>query len=137
MAKPSRICYATGLKMVCSWSRRPGLPLKEIRVCRASHPVPDERGIAGTLKILGAGRGRPTRSGDLPDLRRRLGSADRSLQGLGLAEQASRRRLLAYGATIIESIPSASTSPAPRQAAGAGGPSGQHVQPRSVGHGRR
>ena len=29
-----------------------GLPLKKIRVCEASHPVPDERGVKGTEEIL-------------------------------------------------------------------------------------
>ena len=29
-----------------------GLPLKKIKVCEASHPVPDERGVKGTEKIL-------------------------------------------------------------------------------------
>jgi hydroxypyruvate reductase len=29
-----------------------GLPLKKIRVCEASHPVPDERGVTGTEEIL-------------------------------------------------------------------------------------
>ncbi len=29
-----------------------GLPLKKIRVCEASHPVPDARGVAGTESIL-------------------------------------------------------------------------------------
>ncbi len=29
-----------------------GLPLKNIKICEASHPVPDERGVKGTGKIL-------------------------------------------------------------------------------------
>lgn len=29
-----------------------GLPLKKIKICEASHPVPDERGVAGTAEIL-------------------------------------------------------------------------------------
>src|SRR5512139_648279 len=29
-----------------------GLPLKKIRIREASHPVPDERGVAGTIEIL-------------------------------------------------------------------------------------
>jgi hydroxypyruvate reductase len=29
-----------------------GLPLKKIKVCEASHPVPDERGVKGTEEIL-------------------------------------------------------------------------------------
>ncbi|MGD8724314.1 MAG: glycerate-2-kinase family protein, partial [Desulfobacterales bacterium] len=29
-----------------------GLPLKKIKVCEASHPVPDARGVAGTEEIL-------------------------------------------------------------------------------------
>jgi len=29
-----------------------GLPLKKIKVCEASHPVPDERGVQGTEEIL-------------------------------------------------------------------------------------
>lgn len=29
-----------------------GLPLKKVRICEASHPVPDERGVRGTEEIL-------------------------------------------------------------------------------------
>jgi len=29
-----------------------GLPLKKVRICEASHPVPDERGVQGTEEIL-------------------------------------------------------------------------------------
>ncbi|MGW8302159.1 MAG: glycerate kinase type-2 family protein, partial [Desulfobacterales bacterium] len=29
-----------------------GLPLKKIKICEASHPVPDERGVQGTEEIL-------------------------------------------------------------------------------------
>ncbi len=81
-----------------------GLPLNKIRVQEASHPVPDERGVAGTLEILrllgGAGK---------RDLVICLISGGGSAlliapsEGLGLTDkQATTRSLLACGATIHE-----------------------------------
>ena len=81
-----------------------GLPLKKIRVYEASHPVPDERGVAGTLEILklleGAGR---------RDLVLCLMSGGGSAlliapaEGISLPDkQATTRSLLACGATIHE-----------------------------------
>jgi len=81
-----------------------GLPLKKIHVREASHPVPDERGVAGTLEILklldGAGR---------RDLVLCLISGGGSAlliapaEGITLPDkQATTRSLLACGATIHE-----------------------------------
>ena len=81
-----------------------GLPLKKIRIQEASHPVPDERGVAGTLEILkllnGAGEG---------DLIICLISGGASAlliapsEGISLADkQATTKNLLACGATIHE-----------------------------------
>jgi hydroxypyruvate reductase len=81
-----------------------GLPLKKIRIQEASHPVPDERGVAGTLEILkllqGAGEH------DLViDLISGGGSAllIAPSEGISLADkQATTKDLLACGATIHE-----------------------------------
>ena len=81
-----------------------GLPLKKIRVQEASHPVPDERGVAGTLEVLkllqGAGK---------HDLVLCLISGGGSAlliapaEGISLPDkQATTRSLLACGATIHE-----------------------------------
>jgi hydroxypyruvate reductase len=81
-----------------------GLPLRKIRVQEASHPVPDERGVAGTLEILrllqGAGK---------HDLVLCLISGGGSAlliapaEGVSLPDkQATTRSLLACGATIHE-----------------------------------
>jgi hydroxypyruvate reductase len=81
-----------------------GLPLRKIRVQEASHPVPDERGVAGTLEILkllqGAGK---------HDLVLCLISGGGSAlliapaEGIRLPDkQATTRSLLACGATIHE-----------------------------------
>lgn len=81
-----------------------GLPLKKIRIQEASHPVPDERGVAGTLEILkllqGAGE---------HDLVICLISGGGSAlliapsEGISLADkQATTKALLACGATIHE-----------------------------------
>lgn len=81
-----------------------GLPLKKIRIQEASHPVPDERGVAGTLEILklldGAGE---------HDLVICLISGGGSAlliapsEGISLADkQATTKNLLACGATIHE-----------------------------------
>jgi glycerate 2-kinase len=81
-----------------------GLPLKNIRVQEASHPVPDERGVAGTLEVLkllqGAGK---------HDLVLCLISGGGSAlliapaEGISLPDkQATTRSLLACGATIHE-----------------------------------
>jgi hydroxypyruvate reductase len=81
-----------------------GLPLKKIRIQEASHPVPDERGVAGTLEILkllqGAGE---------HDLVICLISGGGSAlliapsEGISLADkQATTKELLACGATIHE-----------------------------------
>jgi len=81
-----------------------GLPLKKIRVCEASHPVPDERGVTGTLEILRLLEGAGKR-----DLVICLISGGGSAlliapsEGLSLADkQATTRSLLACGATIHE-----------------------------------
>jgi hydroxypyruvate reductase len=81
-----------------------GLPLKKIRVWEASHPVPDERGVAGTLAILKLLEGAGPR-----DLVICLISGGGSAlliapsEGLSLADkQATTRSLLACGATIHE-----------------------------------
>jgi hydroxypyruvate reductase len=81
-----------------------GLPLERVQVREASHPVPDERGVQGTLEILerlsGAGE---------HDLVICLISGGGSAlliapsEGISLADkQATTRSLLACGATIHE-----------------------------------
>jgi glycerate 2-kinase len=81
-----------------------GLPLKRIRICEASHPVPDERGVRGTLEILDLLSGAGER-----DLVICLISGGGSAlliapsEGIDLADkQATTRSLLACGATIHE-----------------------------------
>jgi len=81
-----------------------GLPLKKIRVREASHPVPDERGVAGTLEILELLEGAGPR-----DLVLCLISGGGSAlliapaEGVSLPDkQATTRSLLACGATIHE-----------------------------------
>jgi hydroxypyruvate reductase len=81
-----------------------GLPLQKIRVREASHPVPDERGVAGTLEILKLLEGAGPR-----DLVLFLISGGGSAlliapaEGIRLADkQATTRSLLACGATIHE-----------------------------------
>jgi glycerate 2-kinase len=81
-----------------------GLPLKKIRVREASHPVPDERGVAGTLEIL-----RLLESAGRRDLVLCLISGGGSAlliapaEGISLPDkQATTRSLLACGATIHE-----------------------------------
>ena len=81
-----------------------GLPLKKIRICEASHPVPDERGVNGTLEILKLLEGAGNR-----DLVICLISGGGSAlliapsDGISLADkQATTRNLLACGATIHE-----------------------------------
>jgi hydroxypyruvate reductase len=81
-----------------------GLPLKKIHVREASHPVPDERGVAGTLEILRLLDGAGPR-----DLVLCLISGGGSAlliapaEGITLPDkQATTRSLLACGATIHE-----------------------------------
>jgi hydroxypyruvate reductase len=81
-----------------------GLPLKRIRIQEAGHPVPDERGVAGTLEILKLLESAGTR-----DLVICLISGGGSAlliapsEGISLADkQAATRNLLACGATIHE-----------------------------------
>ena len=81
-----------------------GLPLKKIHVREASHPVPDERGVAGTLEILKLLDGAGPR-----DLVLCLISGGGSAlliapaEGITLPDkQATTRSLLACGATIHE-----------------------------------
>jgi hydroxypyruvate reductase len=81
-----------------------GLPLKKICIQEASHPVPDERGVAGTLGILKLLEGAGER-----DLVICLISGGGSAlliapsEGIGLADkQATTKNLLACGATIHE-----------------------------------
>ncbi len=81
-----------------------GLPLKKIRIQEAGHPVPDERGVAGTLEILKLLEGAGKR-----DLVICLISGGGSAlliapsEEISLADkQATTRNLLACGATIHE-----------------------------------
>jgi glycerate 2-kinase len=81
-----------------------GLPLKRIRIREAGHPVPDERGVAGTLEILNLLEGAGER-----DLVICLISGGGSAlliapsEGIRLADkQAATKNLLACGATIHE-----------------------------------
>jgi glycerate 2-kinase len=81
-----------------------GLALKRIRIHEASHPVPDERGVAGTLEILKLLEG-----ADEHDLVICLISGGGSAlliapsEGISLADkQATTKNLLACGATIHE-----------------------------------
>jgi hydroxypyruvate reductase len=81
-----------------------GLPLANIRIREAGHPVPDERGVAGTLEILKLLEGAGER-----DLVICLISGGGSAllvapsEGIRLADkQAATRNLLACGATIHE-----------------------------------
>jgi glycerate 2-kinase len=81
-----------------------GLPLKKIRVREASHPVPDERGVSGTLEIL-----KLLESAGPRDLVLCLISGGGSAlliapaEGVSLPDkQATTRSLLACGATIHE-----------------------------------
>jgi hydroxypyruvate reductase len=81
-----------------------GLPLKKIRVREASHPVPDERGVSGTLEIL-----KLLESAGPRDLVLCLISGGGSAlliapaEGIRLPDkQATTRSLLACGATIHE-----------------------------------
>lgn len=81
-----------------------GLPLKKIRIHEAGHPLPDARGVAGTLRILNLLEGAGER-----DLVICLisggGSALLSApsEGIDLADkQAATKNLLACGATIHE-----------------------------------
>ncbi len=81
-----------------------GLPLKRVQVREASHPVPDERGVQGTLEVLGLAE----RAG-ADDLVICLISGGGSAlliapsEGITLADkQATTRSLLACGATIHE-----------------------------------
>jgi hydroxypyruvate reductase len=81
-----------------------GLPLKKIRIQEAGHPVPDERGVAGTLEILKLLEGAGER-----DLVICLISGGGSAlliapsEGIRLADkQAATKNLLACGATIHE-----------------------------------
>jgi hydroxypyruvate reductase len=81
-----------------------GLPLKKIRIQEAGHPVPDERGVAGTLEIL-----KLLESAGERDLVICLISGGGSAlliapsEGIRLADkQAATKNLLACGATIHE-----------------------------------
>jgi len=81
-----------------------GLPLKKIRIQEAGHPVPDERGVAGTLEILKLLEGAGER-----DLVVCLISGGGSALLIAPSEelrlqdkQATTKDLLACGATIHE-----------------------------------
>ncbi len=81
-----------------------GLPLKKIRIQEAGHPVPDERGVAGTLEILKLLEGAGKR-----DLVICLISGGGSAlliapsEGIRLEDkQTATKNLLACGATIHE-----------------------------------
>jgi len=81
-----------------------GLPLRKIRIQEASHPVPDERGVAGTLEILKLLEG--ARERDLVICLISGGGSALLIapsEGIGLADkQATTKNLLACGATIHE-----------------------------------
>ena len=81
-----------------------GLPLTKIRIQEAGHPVPDERGVAGTLEIL-----KLLENADRRDLVICLISGGGSAlliapsEKISLADkQAATKNLLACGATIHE-----------------------------------
>jgi glycerate 2-kinase len=81
-----------------------GLPLKKIKVCEASHPVPDARGVKATQKILSL-----VEKAGKRDLVICLISGGGSalliapVQGISLEDkQNATKRLLACGATIHE-----------------------------------
>jgi hydroxypyruvate reductase len=81
-----------------------GLPLRKIRIQEASHPVPDERGVAGTLEILKLLEG--ARERDLVNCLISGGGSALLIapsEGIGVADkQATTKNLLACGATIHE-----------------------------------
>jgi hydroxypyruvate reductase len=81
-----------------------GLPLRKIRIQEASHPVPDERGVAGTLEILNLLQG--ARERDLVICLISGGGSALLIapsEGIDLADkQATTKNLLACGATIHE-----------------------------------
>lgn len=81
-----------------------GLPLKKIKVCEASHPVPDDRGVQGTKEVLGL-----VEKAGKRDLVICLISGGGSalliapVEGISLEDkQETTRLLLACGATIHE-----------------------------------
>jgi hydroxypyruvate reductase len=81
-----------------------GLPLERIRIQEAGHPVPDERGVAGTLEILNLLEG----AGENDVVICLISGGGSALltapsDGVRLADkQAATRNLLACGATIHE-----------------------------------
>jgi glycerate 2-kinase len=81
-----------------------GLPLERIRIQEAGHPVPDERGVAGTLEILNLLEG----AGEHDLVICLISGGGSALltapsDGVRLADkQAATRNLLACGATIHE-----------------------------------
>lgn len=81
-----------------------GLPLNKIRIQEAGHPVPDERGVAGTLEILKLLEG--ARERDLVVCLISGGGSALLIapsEGLRLQDkQATTKNLLACGATIHE-----------------------------------
>jgi hydroxypyruvate reductase len=81
-----------------------GLPLRKIRIQEASHPVPDERGVEGTLEILKLLEG--ARERDLVICLISGGGSALLIapsEAIGLADkQATTKNLLACGATIHE-----------------------------------
>jgi len=81
-----------------------GLPLRKIRFQEASHPVPDERGVSGTLEILKLLEG--ARERDLVICLISGGGSALLIapsEGIGVADkQATTKNLLACGATIHE-----------------------------------
>jgi glycerate 2-kinase len=81
-----------------------GLPLKKIKVCEASHPVPDERGVLGTEQILSL----VEKAGERDLIICLISGGGSALliapvQGISLEDkQNTTKLLLACGATIHE-----------------------------------
>ena len=81
-----------------------GLPLKKVKVCEASHPVPDARGVAGTEEILALVK----KAGERDLIICLISGGGSALliapvEGISLAgKQEATRLLLACGATIHE-----------------------------------
>jgi len=81
-----------------------GLPLKKVKVCEASHPVPDARGVAGTEEILALVK----KAGERDLIICLISGGGSALliapvEGISLADkQEATRLLLACGATIHE-----------------------------------
>jgi glycerate 2-kinase len=81
-----------------------GLPLRRVRVCEAGHPLPDDRGLAGTSEVLSLAEG--AEEGDLVFCLLSGGGSALLVapaEGVSLADkQEVTRLLLSCGATIHE-----------------------------------